>query len=223
MMYTTRDIKELFIDMYNYEILRENGTLELQGVSFLADKPSIFGTPNEEYILAEIAWYLTNDRKVQKLFDIYGKTVKIWDDVKNDIGEVNSNYGWCIYSKHRGHQYYKVLETLKRDPTSRQAIMIYQHPDMHDIAGKDFTCTNAVQYFINRDTINGDRLDAVVQMRSNDIVYGYNNDYAWQKYVLDRLACDLNVKPGLITWQVGSLHMYERHYHLIESYINENI
>ena len=42
----------------------------------------------------------------------------------------------------------------------------------------DFICTNAVSYMI-RD----DELISVVQMRSNDVVYGYKNDYAWQKWM----------------------------------------
>jgi thymidylate synthase len=74
----------------------------------------------------------------------------------------------------------------------------------------DFMCTNAVQYMI-RDG----KLNAVVQMRSNDVVFGYKNDYAWQKFVLDKLAADLEVTPGRIIWNAGSLHVYERHFKLV--------
>ena len=52
-------------------------------------------------------------------------------------------------------------------------------------------------------------------MRSNDVVFGYKNDYAWQKHVLDMLAADLFVEPGEIYWNAGSLHVYSRHFHLI--------
>ena len=54
---------------------------------------------------------------------------------------------------------------------------------------KDFMCTTHVQYFIN-----GNLLDASVYMRSNDAVFGYINDLAWQRYVLMKLALDLGVK-----------------------------
>ena len=74
----------------------------------------------------------------------------------------------------------------------------------------DFMCTNAVQYLYR----NG-KLNAVVQMRSNDVVFGYKNDYAWQKFVLDKLAADLETDPGKIIWNAGSLHVYERHFKLV--------
>ena len=52
-------------------------------------------------------------------------------------------------------------------------------------------------------------------MRSNDVIFGYRNDYAWQKWVLEKLANDLGAKPGYIIWQVQNLHIYERHFNLI--------
>ena len=92
--------------------------------------------------------------------------------------------------------------------------MIYTRPSMWEDYNKngmsDFMCTNTVQYFLR----NG-RLDALVQMRSNDVVFGYKNDFAWQDYVLNNLCQDLGVDKGTITWSVGSLHVYERHFHLI--------
>jgi thymidylate synthase len=53
-------------------------------------------------------------------------------------------------------------------------------------------------------------------MRSNDVVFGYKNDRAWQYHVLIQLAKDLKVEPGDIYWQVQNLHIYERHWHLVK-------
>jgi thymidylate synthase len=80
----------------------------------------------------------------------------------------------------------------------------------------DFICTNSVTYYI-RDNI----LHSVVQMRSNDVVFGYKNDYAWQRHLMKRLVEDHNcltenqIEEGHITWQVQNLHVYERHFHLV--------
>lgn len=206
------DIRQAFRRSYINQDFRGNGTIELRGVSFLADQDSIFGTPNQEYIRAEIAWYESGDRRVQKLFDLYGKEVKIWKDVADEHGEVNSNYGWCINSLHRFFQYQEVYHALRSDKFTRQGVMIYTTPAMHKVAGKDFTCTNAVQYLTN-----GPYLDVVVQMRSNDAVFGYANDLAWQQHVQKKLCREIGLQRGDITWQVGSMHVYERHYHLIEA------
>ena len=93
--------------------------------------------------------------------------------------------------------------------------MIYQRPsiqvEFQENGKNDFICTNAVTYYI-RD----EKLSCVVQMRSNDVVYGYKNDYAWQKAVLDDMAFMLKVFPGEIVWQVQNLHVYERHFDLVQ-------
>lgn len=72
-------------------------------------------------------------------------------------------------------------------------------------------CTNAVQYLV-RDG----RVHAVVQMRSNDAVLGYKNDRHWQQHVLNKVAAELSVPVGNIYWTVGSLHVYERHFYLLD-------
>ena len=64
----------------------------------------------------------------------------------------------------------------------------------------------------------------LVQMRSNDVVYGYKNDYAWQQYVMKQLIEDINVQrpdddqvfKGFMHWQVQNLHVYERHFDLVQ-------
>ena len=70
-----------------------------------------------------------------------------------------------------------VKEELKANPNSRRAIMIYNRPQIwneYNIDGcNDFICTNSVAYYIR----NGE-LHCSVSMRSNDVVYGYKNDYA---------------------------------------------
>jgi thymidylate synthase len=181
----------------------------------MADEPAIFGEPNDDYIQRELEWYLSQSLRVA---DIPGVTPKIWESVASREGLINSNYGYLVYSAENKSQYDSALAELRNNPFSRRAIMIYTRPSIQTEycadGMSDFICTNAVQYLQR----NG-ALHAVVQMRSNDVVFGYRNDYAWQLYVLQQLAADLGVPAGNITWQVGSLHVYERHYSMIEKYI----
>lgn len=199
-------------------------TLELIGASFIANESAIFGDVNWDYVEREIAWY---DSMSLKVADIPGGPPQIWQQVASQKGEINSNYGWCIYSEKNFKQYWSVMLELLAHPNSRRAVMIYTRPTMHMDYNRDgmsdFMCTNAVQYLI-RDN----RLYCVVQMRSNDVVFGYKNDRAWQKEVQMRLLEDLNTKgdnsyePGDIIWNVGSLHVYERHFKFIEPTVFSN-
>lgn len=187
-------------------------TVEVLNASFIADDPAIFGTVNEDYVQRELAWYKSMSLNVN---DIPPPVPAIWKAVATPNGFINSNYGWCIYSEENGEQYINVVEQLRANPDSRRATMIYNRPSMHDDYNKDgmsdFMCTNTVQYVVRDGAVH-----ALVYMRSNDAVFGYKNDYAWQKHVLDEVAADLNIPAGTIYWNVASLHVYERHFDLME-------
>ena len=193
-------------------------TIEIMNASFFANQPTIFGTVNEDYVQRELEWYKSMSLNVN---DIPGGPPEIWKMVANPNGYINSNYGWCIYSQQNGDQYQNVLNELVKNPLSRRATMIYNRPSMHEDYNKggmsDFMCTNAVQYLIRNNKLN-----ALVYMRSNDAVFGYKNDYAWQKYVLEQLVADLKnewletLEIGDIYWNVASLHVYERHFKFID-------
>ena len=225
----TSDIKHYFIDALDKEdfVMDRSGqkTIELIGASFFADQPVIFGTPNESYIEIEKAWYESQSTNVNWIPETYNRNVpEAWKASANQFGEINSNYGHLIYSDKYHHQYGQVLDELLANPDGRRASMIYTRPSIwmeYNEDGKnDFICTNAVTYYI-RDNW----LQSVVQMRSNDVVFGYKNDYAWQLYVLEQMVKDYNdcksegtpeLKVGDIIWQVQNLHVYERHFHLVK-------
>lgn len=192
---------------------RGGDTVEIVGASFTADEPSIFGKPNEQYIERELGWYVSQSRNLN---DFPGGAPSVWLACAAPDGAVNSNYGWCLYSEENGSQYRNVAAELCRNPASRRAIAIYIRPSMHTDAvedGKqDFICTNAVMYFLRQG-----RLHCVVQMRSSDAVLGYRNDLTWHRFVLAQLASELRTSVGDIHWQAGSLHVYERHFNLLEA------
>ena len=191
---------------------RGGHTVELLGASFLADEESILGTLNEWYVARELKWYMSQSLS---LVDFPGGAPKVWCACAGKDDSVNSNYGWCMFSEENGYQYANVLNELLRNPTSRRAVAIYTRPSMHVDAvenGKqDFMCTNAVEYFLRRGSLH-----CVVQMRSSDAVLGYRNDRVWHKFVLEKLAAELRALVGSIHWQAGSLHVYERHFKLLE-------
>lgn len=215
-MYKVENIRKYFIDaLSNQEyVIDKTGvkTIEMVAAQFIADEPCIFGTLDTNYIERELEWYLMQSLNVN---DIPGGAPKVWKDVADEQGYVNSNYGWCIYSAENGNQFINVVEELKSNPNSRRAIMIYTRPHMHYdynfLGMNDFMCTNTVQYLIRNNKIY-----SIVNMRSNDVVYGYKNDRAWQEYVLKQLSEELKVETGDIIWNVGSLHVYERHFHLVK-------
>mgnify|MGYP001943801584 FL=1 len=221
MMLNCAQMREIFRDKLAAEefTIDKTGckTIEIIGASFLADEEAIFGTPSKEYIDAEIKWYESMSTNVNDI--PYPNGVPgAWKHAANEHGETNSNYGYLIFSDTYHYQYENVLEELKSNPDGRRATMVYNRPsiwvDYNDQGKNDFICTNAVSYYV-RDN----QLHAVVQMRSNDVVFGYKNDKAWGQYVLDKLVADIadeNLTAGQIIWQVQNLHVYERHFEMVK-------
>lgn len=225
-MYTTKDIKQLLKEKYKNGEFRiaKNGvrTVELQGIQFIADKDYILREPDYDYAKREIEWYESQSLYVK---DIPGKVPAIWKQCADVNGKINSNYGWMIFSEENGSQYQNCKRALIDDPVSRQALMIYNRPSMHNDWCKnhmhDFTCCLGVQYFLNPSK-DGFTLKSIVKFRSNDAVFGYNSDYIWMRYVQEKLAKDLSEELNAevicepIIWEEGSLHVYERHFKFLE-------
>ena len=191
-------------------------TIEIVNANFIADEPTVFGKLNHHYIKRELDWYISQSLNVN---DIEGDVPQIWQMISDKKGKINSNYGYLTLSKKNHSQYYNCAMELHKNPDSRRAVMIYTRPTIWKEYNKkgmsDFICTNAVQYLI-RDN----KLEVVVQMRSNDVVFGYRNDYAWQKYMADMMCHELKVDLGNIYWNVGSMHVYERHFKFIDEFID---
>ena len=232
----TNDVLEIFKNKYKNNIFRTIGntvqqskTIEIQNVQFEVDKPWIVREPNKEYFQRELKWYQTESLNVN---DIPDGAPKMWKSCATPDGYINSNYGWMIWSKDNCEQYKHCLQKLIEDPHTREACMIYNRPSMQEEYNKngmhDFCCTYAVQCFLNEDNSGRYHLKYIVYMRSNDAVFGFDNDALWHMHVQERLARDLfsNI-PTLtgiagpiicdpIVWNAGSLHVYERHFKFLE-------
>lgn len=223
------DIRNAFINkLINLDFTIDRSgqkTIELIGVSFIADKPAIFGVPNQDYINAEIAWYESQSTNIYDIHGVEREPPAAWKLAADPDGNINSNYGHLIYSEKYHNQFNKAFNELWTNPDSRRAQMVYNRPSIwneYNEGGKsDFICTNAQTFYIR----NG-KLHMVSQMRSNDVVFGYKNDYAWAKHIMNRMVFVWNelakvtdthqqLQVGTLTWQVMNLHVYERHFHLV--------
>jgi thymidylate synthase len=207
------DIREMFRNITPDPV---TGMREIVNASFIADEDIIFGTANPDYIQRELAWYLSQSLKVS---DIPEPIPTIWQEVANSEGEINSNYGWCVFSKENGSQFENVKNTLLQDKHSRQGALIYNRPTMHvdskRLGMKDFMCTYSQQFLI-RD----DKLVMLSYMRSNDAVFGYKNDVAWARYLQGEMLQALlptypTLEIGDLIWNAASLHVYPRHAYLL--------
>ena len=161
----------------------------------------------EDYAEAEWQWYLSGDRNVAKLGRLYGKVPAIWNFMVDDLGNVNSNYG---YQWEREHQLDKVIAKLKNDPYTRQAVIsIYDGKEIRDYRN-DTPCTTAIQF-----SVINDKLEMCITMRSNDLWYGFCND----QYCFSELH---KLVSGWTGYEQGGYFHFAHNLHIYEPQLGKN-
>ena len=155
---------------------------------------------NLNYAEAECEWYLSGDRNIKKLGEIYGKIPPIWKRMADVNGDVNSNYG---YQWQRNQQIDYIVGLLRTQKHTRQAaISIYDAKEWEKYK-HDTPCTYAVQ-FTNVDN----RLNMCVTMRSNDLWYGFCNDQYQFSKLLELVCKETGLKMGSYFHFAHNLHIY---------------
>jgi len=154
----------------------------------------------EDYAEAEWQWYLSGERSIRALGNIYGKIPEIWKRMADDNGNVNSNYGW---QWQRNKQIDHVVGLLRVDPNTRQAAISIYDCKEYDSYTYDTPCTYAVQF-----TIVNNRLDMCVTMRSNDLWYGFCNDQYQFSKLQEMVSKELDIETGVYYHFAHNMHLY---------------
>ena len=167
---------------------------------------------SKNYAVSEWLWYLSTDRSAENI----GKLAKIWSNIADENGEVESNYGSYFWL-----QWSWVYNELLSDNDTRRATMVVNQPHHKHANPKDYPCTQYVQFLI-RDG----RLHMSVNMRSNDIIFGLCNDVftfcLFQQMMLNELnSRGLDLELGEYHHFAGSLHLYETHFAKAQKILNE--
>ena len=182
-----------------------------------------FQTP-KKYVKAELDWYKSMDLSIIGHEGIESNPT--WQSccTKDEKKEINSNYGWCVFSEENGSQYDNCLEVLKKDKTTRNAIIMYNRPEIYKDYKRDgmhdMICTFMSHFFIRNN-----RLYMIHNMRSNDVRYGFIcSDLAWNCFVYQNMYEDLkstypDLEVGTIIWTSDSMHLYSRHFEDLKNFV----
>lgn len=207
------------------------GNKVIYNASWVADRPSMIGSVNEDWVRRELDWF---HKGSDRLDDMEGPVPKLFRACAGHDGRVNSAYGYILFNPDAlrwgpmESLYSRVLNTLVNEGLStRHATAIISDRDIHRMAvhndRQDFICTNALNIMVDADN----RLHINAQMRSMDAVFGYRADYSMWDSLMNMLIKDLNsyedefagstgyVTRGDITFQVANLHVYPRHLALL--------
>lgn len=150
------------------------------------------------YAAAETLWYMSGTDRIDMLEAYAPSYVKFANKDKRAYGA----YGKRVMS----YLNYAV-DILLRDWRSRQAVVSIWRPDDLLMVGRtpDMPCTLTWQFLL-RDN----KLDMVVNMRSNDVWLGFPYDVFAFTCFQRLVANTLNTRVGIYHHNVGSMHLYAR-------------
>lgn len=117
------------------------------------------------------------------------------------------------YGRRVGTQLFSVVQKLRDDPDTRQAVVTLWEPHLDNQPGfKDYPCTLSLAF-----TLRDRHLDMHVTMRSNDVWLGLAYDaFQFTQTQLTIARC-LDVEAGAYHHHAVSLHLYERDVPGVES------
>ena len=171
------------------------------------------------YLVGELLWYLAANNST----DWISYYSSFWKKISDDGKTANSAYGTRIFRPHERiaggtlNQWDFVLEELKRDPDSRRAVIHIRSPWDSVKAKLDVPCTLTLQFFLRHNDLH-----MVVNMRSSDLILGIAYDIPAFTMFQELLARELGARMGSYIHVSNSLHIYERHFEMVEEMLRED-
>ena len=127
---------------------------------------------------------------------------EVWEPFLNDKNKFDYTYNERIRP-----QLSIVIDELRRNPHTRQAIItIYRNQDLNFLGGKRrIPCSLSYQFLLR-----GNYLNMVYNMRSCDVSTHFKFDVALACMLINHVAIRLQIDPGSLIHNIGSLHIFRK-------------
>jgi thymidylate synthase len=161
--------------------------------------------------LHELLWYLSGEDHIRNL----RKVTKIWDAWADENGNLETAYGryWRRfphpYQDHAGHWHVRevdqiqfVIDTLKKDPTSRRMVVTAWEP------GNATTSKLPPCHYSFVFNVQAGRLNCHLTQRSGDIALGIPFNLACYATLTQMLAQETGLQVGHFSHTIVDAHIY---------------
>lgn len=143
----------------------------------------------------------------------------IWDAWAGADGTIGKAYGYQLGRKYRFaqgemDQVDNVLWQLKHQPASRRILTnLFNFEDLHEMGLEP--CAYSVTF-----NVTGDRLNAILNQRSQDVLVANNWNVAQYAILLHMMAQVSDLKAGELIHVIADAHIYDRHEAIVEELIS---
>lgn len=165
---------------------------------------------NVPFMFAEAAWIISGSNRLEDITPY----MKVYENFSDDGVFLRGAYGPKV-----ADQLGYVVDSIEKDNDTRQAVINIwrERPG----PSKDIPCTISMQFLLR----NGE-LNMVTTMRSQDIVLGFTYDVFTFSMVAKSVQLllkerGIDCELGTLFLNVGSLHIYERHYSSGHMWVDE--
>lgn len=182
---------------------------EINGCHFRLENPRnrIIYNPERRFSvmfsLGEFLWYLAGKNDLETILYYNGNYDKYSDDGETLYGA----YGKRIFGDDTKCQFDRIIELLKNDKDTRQAVISIYNSNDSKIKTRDVPCTCTLQFLIRNN-----RLNCITYMRSNDLILGTANDVFSFTMLQELVANELELEVGWYEHITGSMHIYGEHF-----------
>ena len=162
----------------------------------------------------EVLWIW--QKKSNNIKDLKGH---IWDEWADENGSIGKAYGYQMGLKYKFaqgemDQVDNVLWQLKNTPYSRRILTnIYKFDDLAEMNLEP--CAYSMTF-----NVTGDRLNAVLNQRSQDILAANNWNVVQYSVLLHMFAQVSGLRAGELVHVIADAHIYDRHIPVIEELIS---
>jgi len=142
----------------------------------------------------------------------------IWDEWADEKGSIGKAYGYQMGVKHKYKEGFfdqvdRVIFDLKNNPYSRRIMTnIYTFSDLNEM--HLYPCAYSMTF-----NVTGDRLNAILNQRSQDTLAANNWNVVQYAVLLHMLAQVSGFKAGEFVHVISDMHIYDRHVPIIEELI----
>ena len=154
----------------------------------------------------------------KKSNNIHDLNSEIWNEWADPDGSIGKAYGYQLGIKHQYKegmfdQVDRVIYDLKNNPYSRRIMTnMYVHQDLHEM--NLYPCAYSMTF-----NVTGDRLNAVLNQRSQDVLAANNWNVVQYSALLMMIAQVTGFKPGELVHVIADAHIYDRHIPIVKELI----
>ncbi|WP_439607254.1 thymidylate synthase [Hydrogenophaga sp.] len=162
--------------------------------------------------LGELLWVLAGSNRL----DFIQHYISGYDKFSDDKKTIYGAYGPRLFGESPNNQVPRVIQLLKENRDSRQAVLqLFDRTDTLE-PHRDIPCTCTLQFLMR-----SGRLHMLTSMRSNDAWLGLPHDVFTFTMLQELVARSLGVELGEYKHAVGSLHLYDEHHDKAVRFLEE--